>query len=129
MDRIADNLEDARRDAMVKTSAQIHANVVSRTPVDTGKARSNWRVSIGAPIGGEIDTFGPGSTASASSIAAGFAVFARYVPGEDIYIRNNVPYIGRLNRGYSKQAPAGYIEAEIDKAVGEVIADIDWVDR
>lgn len=114
---------------MVKTSAQILSNLAVATPVDTGKARSNWRVSIGGPITSEIETFGPGSTASASAIAAGFSIFARYVPGQDIYIRNNVPYIGALNRGHSKQAPPGYIEAAVDRAVDEALADIDWVDR
>ena len=31
-------------------------------------------------------------------------------------IENNVAYIGVLNSGSSKQSPAGFVEAEIDKA-------------
>lgn len=30
---------------------------------------------------------------------------------------NNLPYIPRLNEGYSKQAPPGYIEKAVDKVV------------
>lgn len=30
-------------------------------------------------------------------------------------IYNDVPYIGRLNNGHSKQSPAGFVEAVIDK--------------
>ena len=129
MGKIANNIEDgARKEAMIKTSAQVLANVTVATPVDTGHARTNWRVSIGRPIGGEIDTYGPGSSASAGAIAAGFAVFARYVPGQPVYIQNNAPYIGALNRGHSKQAPAGYIEAAVSKINDKILATINWVD-
>ncbi len=31
-------------------------------------------------------------------------------------VENNVEYIGALNRGHSKQAPAGFVEAAIDAA-------------
>lgn len=32
-------------------------------------------------------------------------------------IRNEVPYVGRLNAGSSRQAPAGFVEAAIDRAL------------
>lgn len=32
-----------------------------------------------------------------------------------LVIENNVEYIGKLNEGHSKQAPAGFVETEIDK--------------
>ena len=129
MGEIGDNIEhEATKEAMVKTSGQVLANVVVATPVDTGKARSNWRVSIGRATSQDIDTYGPGATASASSIAAGFAILAQYKPGQDVYIQNNVPYIGALNRGHSKQAPPGYIEGAIAKVDGRLLATINWVD-
>jgi hypothetical protein len=31
-----------------------------------------------------------------------------------VYISNNLPYIDRLNKGHSKQAPAGFIESAIN---------------
>ena len=34
-------------------------------------------------------------------------------------IRNDVPYVGRLNAGSSRQAPAGFVEAAIDRALEE----------
>lgn len=30
---------------------------------------------------------------------------------------NDVPYVGRLNAGSSRQAPAGFVEAAIDRAL------------
>lgn len=35
--------------------------------------------------------------------------------GADPAIENQVPYIGKLNDGHSKQAPALFIEAEINR--------------
>lgn len=32
-------------------------------------------------------------------------------------LRNEVPYVGRLNAGSSRQAPAGFVEAAIDRAL------------
>lgn len=35
--------------------------------------------------------------------------------GRSVIVENQVPYIGILNDGTSKQAPAGFIEDEIDR--------------
>lgn len=37
------------------------------------------------------------------------------VAGKQTVVENMVPYIGVLNDGSSKQAPAGFVENEIDK--------------
>jgi len=98
----------------------ILSEVVVQTPVDTGRARSNWVVSLGHMA--EEPPFPPyapgedGSTASANSTAAiqlGMAAMSDREPEQDIFITNNLPYIGRLNEGYSPQAPANYIQNAI----------------
>lgn len=35
--------------------------------------------------------------------------------GGQRHVQNSVPYIGELNNGHSNQAPAGFIEAIIDR--------------
>lgn len=35
--------------------------------------------------------------------------------GDEQHIQNSVPYINRLNDGHSKQAPAGFIDAIVDR--------------
>lgn len=40
--------------------------------------------------------------------------------GPHIDITNDAPYIMRLNDGWSKQAPAGFIEACIDETLAEM---------
>ena len=111
--------------------------LVLATPVDTGRARSNWRVGIGASATAVIEPYAPGKKLGISeganagaAIAAGLARInsVRGASGRGgglqtaIYISNNTPYIGNLpngrglNDGYSKQAPAGFIEAALLEA-------------
>lgn len=87
----------------------VDRQIVLATPVDTGRARANWLVALGAPPSGEVPAPGGGEAASVA-LAAANAVVGRREPGQDIWIGNNVPYIGRLNDGYSKQAPANFVE-------------------
>lgn len=96
--------------------------VVTGTPVDTGRARSNWIVQINSPNSGVIDAYAPGetgSTAGANTQAAidqGENVISGYNSGESIHITNNLPYIQRLNDGYSAQAPSNFVEQAVLEA-------------
>jgi hypothetical protein len=97
--------------------------VVSGTPVDTGRARSNWIAAIGGPASSVIDAYVPGesgSTEAANTQAAlnqAETVISGYTAGEEIHITNNLPYIQRLNDGYSAQAPANFVEHAVMEAV------------
>lgn len=77
--------------------------VVLKTPVDTGRARANWQLSINIP---KTDIK---KTTNNTAIADGNRKLKTIKLGEDIYITNNLPYIGRLERGHSKQAPRGMV--------------------
>lgn len=111
--------------------------LVNATPVDTGRARSNWRVGIGASPTAVIEPYSPGKKlgigerANANAaIATGLARInsVRGASGAGgglqtaIYIANNTPYIGNLpngkglNDGYSPQASAGWIEEKLMEA-------------
>lgn len=79
------------------------------TPVDTGHARRNWVPSVASPF--------EGIALSNAEHDAGVAVVIRFKLGDGaLYLSNNVPYVPRLNLGWSKQAPAGFIEAAIMRA-------------
>uniref|UniRef100_A0A6M3JNS9 Putative tail protein n=1 Tax=viral metagenome TaxID=1070528 RepID=A0A6M3JNS9_9ZZZZ len=97
---------------------EVLRGVVGRTPVDTGRARGNWQVSIGAPKDGEVETKEKGPRGEAPQ-AGGGGVFGagrtelgalpRGRPFQVVFITNNVPYIVRLEEGWSKQAPQGML--------------------
>ncbi len=87
---------------------------VIRTPVDTGRARANWFVSVGAPEVQNIE--GPNlgdkganeGAATATALGQAQAALARYdIKLGPIFITNSVPYIGFLDEGASQQAPDG----------------------
>jgi len=78
--------------------------IVDRTPVDTGRARGNWQASSGQPVEGVLDRLDPGGT-----VAVQAAAQVRAVDGEDLYLVNNLPYIKRLEDGWSQQAPQGMV--------------------
>ena len=65
-------IENAGTRFVKSTTKRALKKLVNTTPVDTGKARSNWRVGIGAPVRSPIETYGSASAARAA-INAGFA--------------------------------------------------------
>lgn len=90
------------------------------TPVDTGWARANWFVSVGAAEPGRhprLDPAAPaptqpGGAAAEAAEAVTFAALAIVGAqlGQPIHIVNDVPYIEALNDGHSRQAPAGMVD-------------------
>jgi hypothetical protein len=124
---VVKSLEDFIDKVMRKLTLDIVANLVSApdtgygTPVDTGWARANWVPNIGSP---QTTTEGTREAAEAGSVStagqqAGVAkVATSYKRSQGpIFISNNVPYIVHLNEGSSKQAPKGFVQNAIVKAV------------
>lgn len=114
MKKRAELVSDNASKAVRATALAIDQRVVTSTPVDTGRARSNWIASLNTPsrVGNREPLAGPGSAGPAISEAQ--AVIARF--GEDdasIWISNSVPYIELLNDGSSQQAPANFVQLAI----------------
>lgn len=116
-------------DKLVKDVADgILVAVVTDTPVDTGKARSNWQVNINSPASGTRTAFVPGKKGSTgldniiAAVEVGTNHIDQYNDGEEIHITNNLSYIGDLNDGTSKQAPPGYVQEAILEAIGKIDA-------
>lgn len=119
VDKLADKIGKAASDHAVKTALTIVGDLVYHTPVDTSQALSNWDVTVGAPAD---DPHGPyfagkhGSTMQQSAQAAlaqAKETLKNKKPGTSIFIANNLPYIRRLNDGYSGQVPAGFVERAV----------------
>lgn len=89
-----------------KIALEALSRIVLRTPVDTGRARGNWMVSIGnlrPRFSEKSDKQGQ------ETISRGSAELIELVAFQDIYISNSLPYILRLEHGYSRQAPNGMV--------------------
>lgn len=84
--------------------------IVMKTPVDTGRARGNWQVTIAEPSELQLkDTDVDGSKV----LAAGAAAIADLPPYQVVWISNNLDYIEALEDGHSKQAPKGMVALTI----------------
>lgn len=88
------------------------SSIIMGTPVDTGMARGNWQSSIDSPILSEIDRLDASGSQAISDIGTISARFKN--DNHSIWLTNNLPYINRLNTGWSKKADAGYVERAIE---------------
>ena len=94
---------------------------VTTTPVDTGRARSNWSVSIGSRDLTGLDEPDSPTQGQDGALAQGRRVVQTWELGAGtIFIQNNLPYIQRLEDGYSAQAPAGMLQSS-RLAIEEVV--------
>lgn len=106
-----------RRAIVMKVSAR----VILRTPVDTGRARANWQVSMGAPAGGVVEAVDKTGTDTLQKIKE-FSVAIDH-DDQPLFITNNQPYIEKLEEGSSDQAPNGMVAitvAEFDGLAEQV---------
>jgi hypothetical protein len=118
--------------------------IVGRTPVDTGRARGGWFVTIGAPSNAPTNATDPNGGAV---VGAGAATIVNAPVNSIIWIQNNVDYIrileeggfvptdpgpssdprkGRTGRtlvsgGYSVQAPQGMVAVTLQELMGVFI--------
>lgn len=105
--KVIENLEKTIR----AVALVVDAELVNTTPVDTGRARSNWLPSLNVP---DLRTVEPGGKPAVGPVADSFRI------DDTILITNNLPYIRRLNEGSSLQAPAGFVEAAIARGISSV---------
>lgn len=86
--------------------------VVQMTAVDTGRARANWQVTRDTPAEGATEATDKSGSAT---LAAGAAQIASVEPYTVTWITNNLPYIERLESGYSQQAPSGMLNVTFNR--------------
>jgi hypothetical protein len=113
--------------AMTKTQKDLSNGVltelVMHTPIDTGRAKSNWIVGVNSLGAGPIPAHDPGVLGSTfnenaqQAIADGAQEIARVTFRDTVNVTNNLDYIRKLNDGSSQQAPAGFVEDAVVTAV------------
>lgn len=119
LEKRAAKLDEQASRLAVKAAETIVGDLVNVTPVDTSQALSNWQVGTGSPVDSAIAPHFPGEAGStqgasaSTALAEARAMLKTKKPGQVIYISNVLRYIGRLNDGSSKQAPAGFVERAV----------------
>lgn len=86
------------------------SSIIQGTPVDEGRARNNWFLSISAPNGGATHTQDKSGSKSQRQLER----MPKTVFGVKIFFTNNMPYIERLEYGsWSDQAPSGWVRSTL----------------
>ena len=101
--KIADILERRTTDLMRMATIEFYRQITISTPVDTGRARAGWFITVNAPSI-EVKPEGKYTYSAIPPDVPAVTINDRY------FITNNTPYIGKLNNGYSRQAPARFVE-------------------
>ena len=91
------------------TALLLHAQLIQTTPVDTGRAKANWFYDIDAPDAKEVE-------ADYDNEGEALQRSQSYTLDKNIFISNNLPYIRRLDEGYSDQAPSGMVQGSLQVA-------------
>lgn len=134
LNRLADRLESGITKTVNELSARVLDHIIDDTPVDTGRARGNWFAQVGSPHEHIFANHLGDAALASTDLVREKALFDRTGrtnagnqkvkirarrAGEELFISNNLPYIGRLNEGYSAQAPSHYVQKAIMKAASE----------
>ncbi len=106
---------------------QIYKRILERTPVLTGRARRNWIPTFNTPssrtteqVAGVRETGIPMTAEERSRIERIIRNIEFGSFGTKVWIANNLPYIRRLEHGWSAKAPAGIMEGAILGALEEI---------
>lgn len=109
MERYERRIQRGTVRAIKKVAMVIGTTLVTMTPVDTGRARSNWLTTIDVPSDLTIEEIREPATVL-DHMQRGVN---RYRLGHTIVHTNNLPYIVALDQGSSAQAPSGMSSAAL----------------
>ena len=115
--QLSASLELTRQQAgevVASAALEIFRDTVTATPVDTGAARSNWRLAVDA-IDASSNKTSTGSENQAQAANTISAIISGRTEYSFISISNNLPYIRRLEYGYSGQAPTGMLRNSLNR--------------
>lgn len=98
--------------AFRKIALDVFSRVILRSPVDTGRFRGNWQVSIGAIPSGTVELNDKTGQATISSVQA---EVLNLKAGEIIFLVNNSSYSLPLEYGHSSQAPNGMVRLTVQE--------------
>jgi hypothetical protein len=109
----AAKVEQYTDDLVRRVALAVDTVVVLSTPVKSGRARANWQANVGEAAGGTVPAPSVAPAAVPQAMQQAGRAIAMYNGSGTIHITNNLPYIKRLNEGYSTQSPAGFVEMAV----------------
>lgn len=122
--KFAQQTETTLEQVIIDYVVGVSQKIIERTPVGNpslwqsgappgyvgGTARANWIPSIGTPDQSEVNS--TDQNRGNNQVLA----IQNQIPGNVFYLTNNVPYIERLEYGWSTQAPNGMMRRTLREA-------------
>lgn len=99
----------------------IGTSLIVLSPVDTGRFKGNWQVTVGSPANHSLNVY---DKVGHETIARITADVAQLTLGQTAYISNQLIYGVPLEYGHSQQAPNGFVRitlAMFDQIVKEAV--------
>lgn len=106
--------------ALREVAFEVMSRLVVRSPVDTGRFRQNWHLSVDQVEVREVVAVDQVDKSGRTTIEGMMAALPPVLVNSRIYIQNNLPYGPALERGSSTQAPAGMVGLTILEFAGIV---------
>jgi hypothetical protein len=110
-ERLAGRIADSKGEIALWAFSEI----VRLTPVDTGLARGNWNLSFDKPDGTRQRPAPTGQAAIQRARQLLGANRRGVGTKKQVVIANSLPYIRRLEYGWSQQAPQGMVRITLAK--------------
>lgn len=99
-----------------KVALDLLVAIILKTPVDTGRARGNWRVAINeTDRTTNVNLKDKQGTNTINRGSQKIMAGTQQTPYVEIVISNSLPYIVPLEFGHSKQAPNGMVTITVAK--------------
>lgn len=117
LDKAKLNLAGYAEEMVRGTLFSLASRIIKESPVDTGRFRGNWQASINSPQKSKmqrLDKSGAAAIGDMSSVVMSMKM------GQTFYLTNNLPYARRLEYGYSKQAPSGFLRINVMRVQSEL---------
>jgi hypothetical protein len=92
-----------------KIALALFDGITQKTPVDTGRAKGNWNMNTAKP---SQSVNLKAKTVQNPSLNKGDGL-------KDIWIVNNLDYIGVLENGYRQRAPVGMVALSVAEIKGQ----------
>ena len=121
INRWVEEVEDDVKSILQTLTFKIGGEVVRLSPVDTGRFKGNWQLTIGAPATSSLLRYDETGGIVLSDMQR---VVRTLTPGQVAYIQNTVEYGYDLEYGSSQQAPDGMVritEAKFAILVNEAV--------
>lgn len=92
--------------------------VVELTPVDRGRAKGNWQLTLDTPAEGTVEVLDPtpqGTSGSSPVVSDVFARMKDWRIGQTVWLHNGLPYIRILNDGATNRTAHHMVERTVER--------------